>query len=594
MKALAHLNKYHWKYRRILLSGLLFIILTNLFNILAPFLVRVAFDYSYSEVLLYRYFKHTELGPNLRATIIQGAALFGLLILGVTLVRSFFMYLMRQTIIVVSRKIEYDLKNEIYSHYQQMSQSFYRKNFTGDLMSRLSEDVSKVRMYLGPAIMYFINLVFTFVMVLSMMLWVNTTMTLWVLLPLPFLSVSIYYVSKIINRKSDKIQAKLSDLTTFVQESMAGIRIVKAFSVQPFFADIFKKETESYRQASMSLTFVNSFFMPLVMFLVGLSTLITIYFGGMEVMRGTFTYGNIAEFVIYINMLTWPVASLGWVTAIVQSAEASQARINRFLEVRPEITSGDQADYSFEHNITLNHVSFEYEPNRPVLKSIQASVAKGLTVGILGPTGSGKTTLLNLISRFYDPTEGQICIDQHNIRSLDLREYRKLISYVPQEVFLFSETIADNIAFGTENPDQTSLVTIQKFAQIASVHQSIMRFKEGYNTRLGERGVTLSGGQKQRIALARALIRNPNILLLDDALSAVDQTTEITILKNLKAELQNKTAFIVSHRISVISEADVIWVLDQGRLVAQGTHQELLQSNTYYAKLYSKQTDSTN
>lgn len=594
MKALAHLNKYLWKYRRILLSGLLFIILTNLFNILAPFLVRVAFDYSYSEVLLYRYFKHTELGPNLRATIIQGAALFGLLILGVTLVRSFFMYLMRQTIIVVSRKIEYDLKNEIYSHYQQMSQSFYRKNFTGDLMSRLSEDVSKVRMYLGPAIMYFINLIFTFVMVLSMMLWVNTTMTLWVLLPLPFLSVSIYYVSKIINRKSDKIQAKLSDLTTFVQESMAGIRIVKAFSVQPFFADIFKKETESYRQASMSLTFVNSFFMPLVMFLVGLSTLITIYFGGMEVMRGTFTYGNIAEFVIYINMLTWPVASLGWVTAIVQSAEASQARINRFLEVRPEITSGDQADYSFEHNITLNHVSFEYEPNRPVLKSIQASVAKGLTVGILGPTGSGKTTLLNLISRFYDPTEGQICIDQHNIRSLDLREYRKLISYVPQEVFLFSETIADNIAFGTENPDQTSLATIQKFAQIASVHQSIMRFKEGYNTRLGERGVTLSGGQKQRIALARALIRNPNILLLDDALSAVDQTTEITILKNLKSALQNKTAFIVSHRISVISEADVIWVLDQGRLVAQGTHQELLQSNTYYAKLYSKQTDSTN
>lgn len=591
MKSLQHLNKYLWKYRKTLLAGGIFIILTTVFNILAPYLVRIAFDNSLSEVALFQYFKGTELAYAYKSKIVRDAAFYGGLILAITLIRGYFMYLMRQTIIVISRKIEFDLKNEIYFHYQKMNLAFYRANFTGDLMNRLSEDVSKVRMYLGPAIMYFVNLVFTVIAVIIMMISVNPKLTLYVLLPLPILSFSIYYVSKIINRKSDRIQSKLSDLTTFVQESMAGVRILKAFSVQGVFGDLFTKETENYRTLSMSLTKVNSFFMPLMMFLVGLSTLITIFFGGMEVIAGNFTYGNIAEFVIYVNLLTWPVASLGWVTAIVQSAEASQARINKFLEEKPVIKNTGGVSCSFEKDIRFDHVGFNYNEQKTALFDIHFTIKKGQTVGIVGPTGSGKTTLLNLISRFYDPTSGKVLIDDVDLKDINLKEYRDLVSFVPQDVFLFSDSIYQNIVFGSGKPEEITMEEVEKVAKIASVHNSILEFPNGYQTLLGERGLTLSGGQKQRVALARALIRNPEIILLDDCLSAVDHTTEKTILKNLKEELKDRTAFVVSHRLSVVAESDVICVVENGRITASGTHKQLLSSNIYYERLYKKQME---
>ncbi|MCO6494086.1 MAG: ABC transporter ATP-binding protein [Bacteroidetes bacterium] len=591
MKSLKYLNKYLWKYRKTLSAGILFIILTNILNILAPYLVRIAFDNSLEEISLFTYFKETAFEDFYRSKIIQTAALFGGLILLSTLVRGVFMFLMRQTVIIASRKIEYDLKNEIYSHYQKMNLSFFRANFTGDLMNRLSEDVSKVRQYLGPAIMYFINLVFTFITVIAMMVSVNPKLTLYVLLPLPFLSASIYYVSKIINRKSDLIQSKLSDLTTFVQESMSGIRVLKAFSVQGIFADIFSRENNQYRDLSMSLTTVNSVFLPLVMSLVGLSTILTIYLGGLEVIHGNFTYGNIAEFVIYVNLLTWPVSSLGWVTAIIQSADASQARINRFLEVDPEIKTSKGKPCKFENEISFENVSFQYNEKKKVLHEINFKIKKGQTIGLVGHTGSGKTTLLNLLARFYDPTSGQILIDKTNLKELSLHDYRDLVSYVPQDVFLFSESIYDNIIFGSSKSDNLQFEDVERVAKTAAIHDNIEQFPNSYQTQLGERGITLSGGQKQRIALARALIRDPEIIILDDCLSAVDHTTEKIILANLKNELKNRTAFIVSHRLSVVADTNLIIVLDQGKIDAIGTHDELLKSNAYYKKLYKKQME---
>jgi len=572
---------------------MVFIILTNVFSVLSPWLVREAFDHSFSDVSLFSFIKGSDLANDFTTSIVKLAIFYGGLILLVTVIRGYFMFLMRQTVIVVSRKIEYDLKNEIFAHYQKMNLAFFRANFTGDLMNRLSEDVSKVRMYLGPAIMYFVNLVFTFIVVIAMMIAVNPMLTFYVLLPLPVLSFSIFYVSKIINRKSDKIQSQLSDITSFVQESMSGIRILKAFSVQHHFSRVFAKESDTYRDLNMSLTKVNAIFMPLMLFLVGLSTLLTIYIGGIYVVKGTFTYGNIAEFVIYINMLTWPVASLGWVTAIVQSAEASQARINSFLNVVPEIETEKGRIASFQHSLKVEGLSFGYTPDKRVLNRVSFEIKKGQTVGVVGPTGSGKTTLLNLLSRFYDPLEGDVFIDENNLKELQLRSYRNLVSYVPQEVFLFSETIADNIRFGSVDPASISEEQLVRVAKIACVHDSIAAFPMGYQTILGERGITLSGGQKQRIALARALLRDPEIILLDDCLSAVDQTTEKAILYQLKTELNNKTAFVVSHRLSVLADADLLLVLENGTITAMGTHAELLTLNQYYAKLYKKQLEET-
>ncbi|MCK9481345.1 MAG: ABC transporter ATP-binding protein/permease [Bacteroidia bacterium] len=572
---------------------MIYIILTNLFNILSPYLVRIAFDNSFEEISLFHFFKGTELESLYRNKIIETAALYGGLILIATTVRGVFMFLMRQTVIIASRRIEYDLKNEIYSHYQKMNLSFFRANFTGDLMNRLSEDVSKVRQYLGPAIMYFVNLIFTFLTVIVMMISVNPTLTLYVLLPLPFLSASIYYVSKIINRKSDLIQAKLSDLTTFVQESMAGVRVLKAFSAQAVFAGMFAKQNTQYKDLSMSLTTVNAFFSPLVMSLVGLSTILTIYLGSLAVINGDFTYGNIAEFVIYVNLLTWPVSSLGWVTAIVQSADASQARINKFLEVDPEIKTAKGKNCTFSESISFSNVSFQYNENKKVLHDINFTIHKGQTIGLVGQTGSGKTTLLNLLARFYDPTSGKIFIDNQDLRELNLKEYRDVVSYVPQDVFLFSESIYDNILFGSSKLTKLTKDDVENVAKIAAVHDSIMEFPKGYDTLLGERGLTLSGGQKQRIALARALIRNPEIILLDDCLSAVDHSTEKIILANLRNELKNRTAFIVSHRLSVVADTDLILVINQGKIEASGTHEELLKTNLYYKKLYEKQMEET-
>jgi ATP-binding cassette, subfamily B, multidrug efflux pump len=589
LKSLAYLNRYLWKYKKWLLTGVLFIVITNVLNILSPYLVRIAFDVTFADIAVFPYFKQSGHAIAFKKEIIRVAAGFGLLILIVNVVRGFFMFLMRQTIIVASRKIEFDLKNDLYQHYQSMDMAFFRRNFTGDLMSRLSEDVSKVRMYLGPAIMYFVNLVFTFIVVLAMMLAVNPTLTLYVLLPLPVLSLSIYWVSKIINRKSDKIQQKLSVLTSFVQESMAGSRVLKAFSAQAIFAQLFAQHTEDYRKVSMSLAMVNALFMPLMMFLVGLSTLLTIYLGGVGVINGSVTFGNIAEFVIYINLLTWPVASLGWVTAIVQSAEASQARINAFLNEKPEIVSGHIPIQQLQHHITCDQVSFQYTPSKKVLHNINLHIPKGTTVGIVGPTGAGKSTFLHLLARAYDVTEGQISFDGVNIKDLRLNDMRSLLSYVTQEVHLFSESIYDNIVFGAPETDMITMEMVENAAKIAEVHHHIVALPQGYHTILGERGVNLSGGQKQRISLARAILRNPQLILLDDSLSAVDHTTEKNILLNLKKDLHHRTAFVVSHRLSVVREADIILVMEKGAITGSGNHHDLMKSNDYYRRLYHKQ-----
>lgn len=595
LKALKYLNKYLKYYKKPLLAGFLFIIFANILNVLAPFIVRIAFDHTLDEIAFFQHVKHSGFEEDYRKTVLNHAVMFGGLIVLVTVIRGYFMYLMRQTVIVVSRKIEYDLKNEIYNHYQLMSQSFYRANFTGDLMSRLSEDVSRVRMYLGPAIMYFVNLVFTFIAVVAVMLAVNPYMTLLVLLPLPVLSVSIYYVSKIINRKSDRIQSKLSELTTFVQETMSGIKVLKAFSVQSYFMGMFKEETEAYRRKSLSLTKVQSFFMPLMMLLVGLSTLFVIYFGGLEVIKGSFSFGNIAEFAIYVNLLTWPVASLGWVTAIVQRAEASQARINEFLNTSPGIVSGDLAIDEFKDKIELKQVTYTYPGKEiPAIKDLSMTIHKGQTIGLIGPTGSGKSTLLNMLIRFADPDQGEILIDGVPLKNYRLFDYRNMVGMVPQDAFLFSESIRENILFGSVDPKKETEENMINAAKISEVYHNVMDFPKRFDTILGERGITLSGGQKQRVSIARALIRDPQIVLLDDCLSAVDHTTEEKIISNLKSALKDKTAVIVSHRISAFAHADLIFVMDEGTITHSGNHTQLMATCPYYQELYFKQNSENN
>ncbi len=590
MKPLRYLRKYFYKYRVRLLLGVLFVASSNLFAIFPAQQVRDAID-----LIKERLGSLNDLEGEDRQMIIDQIGhevlYFAFLVIGFAILRGIFMYLMRQTIIVMSRHIEYDLKNEIYNHYQKLDQGFYRANRTGDLMARISEDVSRVRMYTGPAIMYAINLVVTIVLVLTVMFTVNVRLTWLVILPLPFLSYLIFRVNNLIHHKSDKIQEQLSNLTSFAQEAFSGIRVIKSFAAEKENYTWFKKETEDYRVKQMDLAKVDAIFFPLMVFLTGLSAIITVYAGGMEVLAGRASIGNIAEFIMYVHLLTWPVTSLGYTTSLIQRAAASQQRINEFLKTKPSLNSEETGYQEFEECITFRNVSFTYPGKKiPALFNISLKIDKGSTFAILGNTGSGKTTLVQLLLRVMDPSGGELFIDQTPLLNANLKVWKKRIGYVPQDVFLFSDTIAGNIAFGQiEKVAETNHKVINA-AKMAAIHSNIEEFKEGYQTRVGERGITLSGGQKQRVAMARAFIKEPEILILDDCLSALDTKTEAQILENLETLKVGKTTIIVSHRASSVKAADHIIVLNQGEIMEQGTHQELIDKKGLYKEIFEKQT----
>ncbi len=588
MKELWRINKYLIKYKGLLSLGILFTVISNIFVIIPAQLVRIAIDYVVESYALFAPLTKGGIGELAREYFLESVFVFGILILVMALLRGFFLFLIRQTLINMSRKIEYDMKNELFEHFQFLPLSFYRKNSTGDLMARISEDVSRVRMYLGPAIMYGLNLLILFPLVISYMISVNLELTLYSLLPLPILSLSIYYVNNQINLRSEKIQQSLSQLSTFVQEAFSGIRVLKAFVREQDSADEFAKSSEEYKHQSIELTRVNALFFPLIMALVGISTIITVYVGGMMVIQGEIGYGVIAEFILYVNMLTWPVASLGWVTSIVQRAEVSQRRINELLDQKTDLVSVKNLEATLEGALQVNHLSFVYpDSGIKALQDVSFSIEAGQTLGIIGTTGSGKSTLANLLMRMYDSTSGEILVDNRPIQDYALASLRSQIGVVPQDVFLFSDTIANNISFGIDNPD---LELVTQAAKDADVYQNILDFPKGFDTLLGERGITLSGGQKQRVSIARAIAKEPKILILDDCLSAVDTKTENAILNSLKKIMENRTSIIISHRVSSAKLADQIIVLDEGRIVERGDHASLMAQKGVYAALFEKQT----
>lgn len=581
MKELQYLNKYFIKYKYRFLLGLLITIVAQIFSLFTPELIgnsiKVIEDYVKSaqkDVALLKY----ELLKNI------------LYILATTIIAGFFTFLMRQTLIVMSRYVEFDLKNEIFNHYQNLSQHFYKKNRTGDLMNRISEDVGKVRMYVGPAVMYTLNTIMRFTIVVIYMYNISPKLTLYSLLPLPLLSYSIFKISSEIHKRSGAFQQNLSNLFSFTQEIFSGIRVIKAYAIEEKKQNNFLELTKESNTKAMDLAKVNSLFGPLMILLIGMSNLVVVYVGGTMYINNDpeiESIGVIAQFILYINMLTWPVASLGWVSSLVQEAEASQKRINEFLNEEPEIKNPTELPSKIEGTIQFENVSFDYEDTHiKALDKISFTVEKGKTLAILGKTGSGKSTILSLISRLYDVTEGAINIDNQPITTLNLYDLRNQISVVPQDAFLFSDTIKNNIKFGNENATDEE---VKEAAKKAVVHENILTFNDQYETILGERGITLSGGQKQRVSIARALIKNAPILLLDDCLSAVDTETEETILNNLLTYCKDKTTIIVSHRVSSAKNADQIIILEEGKIIEKGTHNELLEQNGYYKDLYVKQ-----
>ncbi|MCP9748974.1 ABC transporter ATP-binding protein [Lacihabitans sp. CS3-21] len=590
MKELAYLNKYFYKYKLYLFWGIVFTLISNLFGIVPAQVVRHALEMVKSNIDLYFLFENSSLQISSYKIITFSIAVFGILILAMAILKGIFLFAVRQTLIVMSRHIEYDLKNEIYAHYQTLPLSFYKKNSTGDLMARISEDVSKVRMYIGPSLMYLINMVILVFLILSYMFSVNSRLTWYVLIPMPILSLSIFFVSSIINKKSEKIQKSLSNLSTFVQEAFSGIRIIKSFAKEDKFVETFTAESENYRRESLSLTKVDALFSPAISFLIGMSTVICVYVGGQEIIAGKITAGNITEFIMYVFMLTWPLTALGWTSGQIQRAAASQKRINEFLKIKTDIVSTENKKTELKGRISFQNVSFNYpDTGIEALKNISFEINEGESIAIIGSTGSGKSTIANLLLRMYDVNDGNILFDGTNIQALNISHFRNQMAYVPQDVFLFSETIKNNIQFGINGISDEQ---IHESARMAVIYDNIMDFEEGFETKIGERGITLSGGQKQRISIARAIIRNPKILVLDDCLSAVDTNTENAILNNLKEIMKDKTTFLISHRVSNARLADKIIVLDEGRIVEQGTHEELLNSAGMYRDLYEKQNYS--
>ena len=578
MKELQYLNKYFVKYKFHFLLGIIITIVAQIFSLFTPKLISKSFkaiEDFHKNNISYEVIK-TELIHNI------------LWIVGTTLIAGVLTFLMRQTLIVMSRHVEFDLKNEVFKHYEVLDQNFYKRNRTGDLMNRISEDVAKVRMYVGPAVMYTINTFIRFTVVIIYMYNVSPRLTLYTIFPLPILSFIIFRLSKEINKRSTIFQQYLSKVSSFTQEIFSGIRIVKAYSLEKQYQNNLEDLAKESKTKSMSLARVQSLFGPLMIALIGVSNLVVIYFGGLMYIDGTIkSIGTIAEFIMYVNMLTWPVASIGWVSSLVQEAEASQKRINEFLKIEPEIRNNTKEISTIHGEIEFRNVSFIYEDTMiTALQNISFKVKKGETLAILGKTGSGKSTILSLITRMYDITEGTITIDGKKINEVNLYDLRNSIGIVPQDAFLFSDTIKNNIKFGKENATDEEVINA---AKKAVVHDNIVNFNKQYETILGERGITLSGGQKQRVSIARAIIKNPEILLFDDCLSAVDTETEELILNNLLEISKDKTTIIVSHRVSSAKNADKIIIIDEGQIIQEGTHNQLVNQDGYYAELYAKQ-----
>ncbi|WP_348722190.1 ABC transporter ATP-binding protein [Tenacibaculum sp. 190524A05c] len=578
MKALQYLNKYFIKYKWRLFIGIIITILSKLLALKIPEIIKnslnIVEDYARGKQTDLSVVKH-ELFINI------------LIIIGVTLLAGFFTFLMRQTIIVVSRLIEFDLKNEIYQQYQNLSVNFYKKNRTGDLMNRISEDVSKVRMYFGPAIMYSLNMIVLFAIGFTKMLNTDYELTLYTLIPFPILSLSIFLLSREINKKTTIVQQYLSKLTTFNQEFFSGINVVKSYAIESSVFSNFNQLADEAKEKNIELSKVQALFFPLMILLIGISNILVLYIGGKQYIAGEIQIGVIAEFILYVNILTWPVAIVGWVTSIIQQAEASQTRINEFLEQVPEIQNSASERTNIDGEITFKNVSLTYDDtNITALKDVSFSVAEGETLAIMGKTGSGKSSIVNMIARMYDATEGTVLIDGKPIKDLNLDDVRDQIGFVPQDPFLFSDTIENNIKFGKDDATEEEIITAAKNAVI---HENIVGFTDGYQTILGERGVTLSGGQKQRTSIARAIIKDPKILVFDDCLSAVDTETEERILSNLEKVSKNKTTFIISHRVSSAKNADKIIILEDGKIIEQGTHNQLITKEGAYKNLYEQQ-----
>lgn len=578
MKELKHLNKYFKKYWFKLLVGVLITIIARIFSLIMPSYVNKSIQ------AVEGFLEKTISLSDAKGMLLQ----YILIIVGAALLSALFTFLMRQTIINVSRYIEYDLKNEVFDHYQLLSLNFYKKNRIGDLMNRISEDINQVRMYAGPAIMYGIQTLTLFACLIPLMFIKAPTLAAYTLLPLPILSVLIYQISKIIHKRSTKVQEFLSTLSTFTQESFSGISVIKAYSIEPRINTELRELAIEGKDTSMSLAKVNAWFFPLMILLIGISNIFVVYIGGRQYINGDIeSIGVIAEFILYVNMLTWPVAIVGWLTSIIQRAEASQKRINEFLKEEPSIKNEVSAPTPIHGDIEFKNVTFTYEDTDiTALKNVSFKVKAGETVAILGKTGSGKSTILDLVARLYDVTSGEVLIDGIPVQKLNLNDLRNSIGAVPQDAFLFSDTIENNIRFGNENASFDEIVAV---AKKAVVHKNIEGFAKKYDTILGERGITLSGGQKQRVSIARALLKDPKIYLFDDCLSAVDTETEEEILSNLKKVSESKTTLIVSHRVSSAKNADKIIVLDNGKIIQEGTHQELNNTDGYYKELYLNQ-----
>ncbi|MGB3798350.1 MAG: ABC transporter ATP-binding protein, partial [Lewinella sp.] len=589
LRELKFLNRFFWKYRWRLALGIIFICISNYFQVLQPQVIREALDLVIDYVNTYRIYDGFEVQDEFFGILSHTLMLFAGLVLLLALIMGFFLYLTRQTIIVMSRLIEYDLREVIFDHYEDLSLEFYKRNNTGDLMNRITEDVNKVRMYLGPAVMYCANLISTIIFVIVSMLAVSPTLTLYTLIPLPVLAVSIYYVSNIIHTRSTLIQQQLSKLTSIAQEVFSGIRVVKSYVRERQQEQYFAGQSDVYKDMSVNLAKVDAWFFPLMVFMVGAATVLTVYVGGLQVVAGEISAGNIAEFVIYVNMLTWPVTAIGWIASIVQQAAASQKRINEFLRTETAISDPDP-EYrgAIKGDVTFENVTFVYpDTGIKAIDKLSFTLKAGEKLAIIGRTGSGKTSVADLLLRMYDVTEGRILIDGQDIREIGLANLRRKIGYVPQDVFLFSDTIKANIAFGADHDPSDE--EIEQFAKHAAVYKDIEGLTLGFDTLVGERGVTLSGGQKQRVSIARALIKRPDIVLLDDSLSAVDTNTEQQILGYFNQALQEKTSIIITHRIYGHLTFDKIIVLDQGGIAEMGTHEELLANGGYYSEIVERQ-----
>jgi ATP-binding cassette subfamily B protein len=581
MKHLQYLNKFLWKYRNLLILGSIFIVIANLFALYPAEFVRKAFD-----TVLLSVEKGTQSSVKIRYTILK----YGGLIVSFAVLKGVFMFFMRQTVIVMSRKIEFDLKNEIYQQYQNLSMSFYKKNKTGDLMNRISEDVSRVRMYLGPALMYAINIFILFYLVISKMLSVSSTLTLYVLLPLPILAILVYFVSSNINKRSERVQKQLSQITTISQETFSGIKIIKSFGNEVNTWKVFLESCKAYTNRQIQLVKIEAFFFPLIITMIGMSTIFTIYIGGVESFKGNITTGNIAEFIIYLNMLAWPVASVGWITSIVQRAAASQERINDFLLLESEIQNNTTALTPITGDIHFKNVSLTYDDtNITALNNVSFTIKDGSTLGVFGKTGSGKSTIANLVCRLYNTTKGDIIFGETNIKDLNLFSLRSCMGYIPQDGYLFSGSVKENIAFASNTIDEKRIL---KAAKKAEILEEINSFTDRFETVIGERGVKLSGGQRQRLAIARTFYKKPNLFIFDDCLSAIDATKEQKILRNLKTESKDKTSIIISHRIATLKDTDHIIVLEKGKIIEQGTHQTLLTDNGFYSEINKSQSNS--